>query len=76
MSEPAIYQYFHYIREAKASDLHLAQGSPPKMRLNGAIEAIEDTILDGQRMETMLKEVCEPRAWARFVEKGDLDFRL
>ena len=74
MSEPAIYEYFHYIRQARASDLHLAQGSPPKMRLNGGIQAINETVLDGQRMETMLKEVCEPRAWDRFVAKGDLDF--
>lgn len=74
MSEPAIHHYFHIMREARASDLHLAQGSPPKMRVNGGIKAIDDTLLDGSRMEQMLKEVCEPRAWARFVEKGDLDF--
>ncbi len=74
MSEPLIHHYFHLIREAGASDLHIAQGSPPKMRVHGGIRAIEPEILDGARMETMLKEVCEPRAWQRFIEKGDLDF--
>jgi twitching motility protein PilT len=74
MPEPIIHHYFHIIRKARASDLHIAQGSPPKMRVHGAIRPIEDEILDGARMEAMLKEVCEPRAWQRFVEKGDLDF--
>ncbi|MDA0813555.1 MAG: PilT/PilU family type 4a pilus ATPase [Verrucomicrobia bacterium] len=74
MSEPAIHSFLYAIREARASDLHVAQGSPPKMRVNGGIKPIDDTLLDGSRMEQMLKEVCEPRAWSRFVEKGDLDF--
>jgi twitching motility protein PilT len=25
-------------------------------------------------METMMREICEPRAWDRYKEKGDLDF--
>ncbi|MGK0190621.1 MAG: twitching motility protein PilT, partial [Verrucomicrobiales bacterium] len=56
MSEPEIHHLFYIMREARASDLHLAQGSPPKMRVNGGIKAIEETLLDGSRMEQMLKE--------------------
>lgn len=71
---PIIDQYFHKLIELGGSDLHLSQKQPPKVRVHGAIEAISDQILDERLMETMMREICEPRAWERYREKGDLDF--
>ena len=71
---PIIDQYFHKLIELGGSDLHLSQKQPPKDRVHGAIEAISDQILDERLMETMMREICEPRAWERYREKGDLDF--
>lgn len=71
---PIIDQYFHKLIELGGSDLHLSQGQPPKVRVHGSIKPISDTILDERTMETMMREICEPRAWDRYSEKGDLDF--
>ncbi|MFQ7535840.1 MAG: hypothetical protein ACLRPT_12360 [Akkermansia muciniphila] len=35
-------QYFKYLVEAGGSDLHLSEGQPPKIRVNGTISAISD----------------------------------
>ncbi|MGV3661199.1 MAG: type IV pilus twitching motility protein PilT [Prosthecobacter sp.] len=71
---PIIDQFFQKLIELGGSDLHLSQGQPPKVRVHGSIKPIADQILDKQLMETMMREICEPRAWDRYVDKGDLDF--
>lgn len=71
---PIIDQYFQKLIELGGSDLHLSQEQPPKVRVHGSIQPISDQILDKRLMETMMREICEPRAWERYAEKGDLDF--
>lgn len=71
---PIIDAYFHKLIEAGGSDLHLTQGQPPKVRVHGSIKPISDEILTESILETMMREICEPRAWERYREKGDLDF--
>jgi twitching motility protein PilT len=65
---------FKRLIELGGSDLHLTQGNPPKVRVHGSIRAISDTVMSESDMETMMREICEPRAWDRYREKGDLDF--
>jgi twitching motility protein PilT len=65
---------FKRLIELGGSDLHLSQGNPPKVRVHGSIKPISDTIMSETDMETMMREICEPRAWDRYKEKGDLDF--
>ncbi|CAN5846747.1 type IV pilus twitching motility protein PilT [soil metagenome] len=71
---PIIDGYFHKLIEAGGSDLHLTQGQPAKVRVHGSIKPISEEILTETYMETMMREICEPRAWERYREKGDLDF--
>ncbi len=71
---PIIDQYFAKLIELGGSDLHLSQGQPPKVRVHGSIKPISDQILDKHLMETMMREICDTRAWERYAEKGDLDF--
>ncbi|MBB5037989.1 type IV pilus twitching motility protein PilT [Prosthecobacter dejongeii] len=71
---PIIDNYFQQLIELGGSDLHLSQGQPPKVRVHGSIKAIAPDILTKSTMETMMREICEARAWERYVEKGDLDF--
>ena len=71
---PIIDTYFRTLIELGGSDLHLSQGQPPKVRVHGSIKPISEEILTGASMEMMMREICEPRAWERYVEKGDLDF--
>ncbi len=71
---PIIDNYFQQLIELGGSDLHLSQGQPPKVRVHGSIKPIAPDILTKSTMETMMREICEARAWERYVEKGDLDF--
>jgi len=65
--------YFDIIVQHKASDLHLQEGQPPKMRLHGDIQKMRDEPLTHAEMEQMLSEVAGHRRWETFVKKGDAD---
>jgi len=67
-------QYFQHLVASGASDLHLAEGQPPKMRTHGAITPIADGALERATIDHMLREICDPAAYERFLETGDLDF--
>ena len=67
--------YFQYLVASGGSDLHLSEGSPPKLRVHGAVSAIPDQpVLSGQEFQDLLAEICEPGAFEKFLETGDLDF--
>jgi len=65
--------YFDIIVQTNASDLHLQEGQPPKMRLHGDIQKIRDHVLTHAEMEQMLSEVVGPKRWEKFVKTGDTD---
>jgi twitching motility protein PilT len=67
-------QYFQHLVETGASDLHLSEGQPPKMRVHGSVEAIAEGILEHDTLKHMLAEIAEEKAFDRYLEKGDLDF--
>ena len=67
-------QFFQVLIESGASDLHLGEGQPPKVRRHGEIIPIRDGPLTREEMAYMLSEICSPERWARFEENGDLDF--
>ena len=66
-------ELFDTIVANKASDLHLQEGQPPKMRVHGDIKRIRDQALTGAEMRQMLSEVAGPARWASFEQKGDAD---
>ena len=67
-------QYFKHLVTSGASDLHLSEGQPPKMRTHGAITPISEGVLEHDTLNHMLKEICDDAAYERFLEMGDLDF--
>jgi twitching motility protein PilT len=66
--------YFKVLIESGASDLHLGEGQPPKVRRHGEILPISEEILTREQMSFMLSEICSPSRWERYEETGDLDF--
>ena len=56
------------------SDLHIGEGQPPKMRVHGDIMPIRDEPISREEATRMLSEVCGPRNWEIFEQRGDLDF--
>jgi twitching motility protein PilT len=71
---PYIDQFFDVLIQSGGSDLHLAQGQPPKIRRHGEIVPIRNEPLTTEEMAYMLSEICSPQRWQRFEEAGDLDF--
>jgi twitching motility protein PilT len=71
---PYIDHFFQAVIESGASDLHLAQGQPPKIRRHGEILSIRDEPLTPEEISFMLSEICSAARWQRFEELGDLDF--
>jgi len=71
---PYIDQFFEVLVNAGASDLHLGEGQPPKIRRHGDVIGIRDVALSHEEMSYMLSEISGPDRWARFETSGDLDF--
>ena len=67
-------QFFEVLVNAGASDLHLGQGQPPKIRRHGEIVPIREEELTHDEMAYMLSEISGPERWQRYEETGDLDF--
>lgn len=67
--------YFDYLVAYKGSDLHLSEGQPPKVRIHGSIMPIpEQPVLQGEDFRNLLSEICDPQAFHKYLETGDLDF--
>ncbi|MEI9896382.1 MAG: PilT/PilU family type 4a pilus ATPase [Chthoniobacter sp.] len=71
---PYIDQFFEVLVNAGASDLHLAEGQPPKIRRHGEVMPIRVEVLTNEEMSYMMSEIAGPERWARYLESGDLDF--
>ncbi len=67
-------QFFEVLINAGASDLHLGEGQPPKIRRHGGIIPIREELLSHDEMAFMMSEISGPERWQRYLEHGDLDF--
>ena len=70
---PAIDTLLQMMLAQGGSDLHLAVGVPPKVRISGSITALGDEPVTAAQMEKMLEEICPPHRWKDFLERKDLD---
>jgi twitching motility protein PilT len=71
---PYIDQFLAVLTTEGASDLHIAQGQPPKMRKHGDVAPIRPEAVTRDEAAYMLSEMAGPANWALFEERGDLDF--
>ncbi|HEX4631218.1 MAG TPA: type IV pilus twitching motility protein PilT [Chthoniobacterales bacterium] len=67
-------KFLSVIVEQRGSDLHIAEGQPPKMRRHGDILPIRSEPVMRKEAAEMLSEICGPQSWELFQESGDLDF--
>src|SRR6059036_1699479 len=67
-------QFLQIVVRQGASDLHIGEGQPPKIRTHGDIMPIRDEPISREEATRMLSEVCGPQNWEIFQERGDLDF--
>jgi twitching motility protein PilT len=66
--------YFNFIVENGASDLHLASGSQPIVRIRGEMERLNMPPLDSENLKKMLYEIAPEIKVKIFEETGDVDF--
>src|SRR5437868_10055831 len=67
-------QFLQIVVRQGASDLHIGEGHPPKIRTHGDIMPIRDEPVSHEEATRMLSEVCGTENWEIFQERGDLDF--
>jgi len=66
--------FFKLMNEQGASDLHLASGLPPALRVRGDIERVKFKVLDSDDLRGMLYEIAPEQKIKVFEESGDIDF--
>lgn len=71
---PYINQFLNIVVREGASDLHIGEGQPPKIRVHGDVMPIRDEPVSHEEATRMLSEVCGPQNWEIFERHGDLDF--
>jgi len=66
--------FFNLMFEQKASDLHLATGNPPILRIHGELQRVEFPPLENDSLKAMLYEIAPEYKIKVFEETGDVDF--
>ena len=66
--------FFNLMMEVGASDLHLASGSQPIVRVRGEMERIKHPPLENDALKGMLYEIAPEYKVKVFEETGDVDF--
>jgi twitching motility protein PilT len=62
-------------RVGGGTDLLLTSGSPPRVRVDGSLRPITgESILDGARIEQLVRDLLGPELIARFEDRKDVDF--
>jgi len=67
-------QFLNVVVKQEASDLHIGEGQPPKIRKHGDIMPIRGEPVSRDEAAAMLSEVCGAQKWEIFEARGDLDF--
>src|SRR4030095_1927815 len=67
-------QFLSVIVKHGGSDLHFAEGQPPKMRVHGDIMPIRAEPISREEAIQMMSELCGARNWETVEQRGDLDF--
>jgi twitching motility protein PilT len=66
--------FFNLMLEQKASDLHMASGNPPCLRINGEVHRIDYPPLESDTLKAMLYEITPEYKIKVYEETGDVDF--
>jgi twitching motility protein PilT len=64
-----------YLKDHRGSDLHLATGLEPRIRVHGSLEAVEGwKPLAAPDMERLLSGIASKKQWEEYQRTRDLDF--
>jgi len=71
---PKIDELLNIVKEANASDLHLAAGCVPMIRVDGVLNKTKHQKLTGKNIKQLVFEILSDEQIRRFEKSGDLDF--
>lgn len=66
--------FFKLMGEQGASDLHLASGSRPILRIRGEMKRVQYRTLESEELKKLLYEITPEEKIKKFEETGDVDF--
>jgi twitching motility protein PilT len=66
--------FFNLMFEQEASDLHLASGNPPILRIDGDLQRVDHPPLENDTLKAMIYEIAPDYKIKNFEETGDVDF--
>jgi len=66
--------FFNFMNDNGASDLHLAAGSQPIVRVRGELERLNQLPFENDELKQMLYEIAPEYKVKVFEETGDVDF--
>ncbi len=69
-----LYRLFDLMVERNASDLHIAVGRPPCIRLSGHLKNVSHPPLDATETTALISEIIPPPKLKEFREVGSCDF--
>jgi twitching motility protein PilT len=67
-------RFLSVLPKRNGSDLHLAVGSPPIIRIDGDLERIRYRSLSEGDFYNLVGPIAPPRIWSQYGETGDVDF--
>ncbi|MFH1091787.1 MAG: ATPase, T2SS/T4P/T4SS family, partial [Pseudomonadota bacterium] len=66
--------FFKLMSDQGASDLHLASGNQPILRIRGEIERVKYKIFESEELKKLIYEIAPEEKIKVFEETGDVDF--
>ncbi len=67
-------RFLSILPKRNGSDLHLAVGGPPMLRIDGQLERIRFRALTEGDFYNLIGPITPPRIWEAFTREGDADF--
>ena len=75
MAHERLDAYLRALADAGGSDLHVKVGSPPRIRVHGALRRLEGVgELEPEDTSAMAQAIMRPDVWERFERSADADF--
>jgi len=70
---PAIHEIMRWAVELQATDIHVKAGSPPRLRVDGALQPVGTERLSDEDARAMVRNFLSEEQWAEFERVGDID---
>ncbi len=74
MASLLIDKLLHTVVQRKASDLHIAVGQPPVLRIDGHLVRLETKVLEPEDTTSLMKSIAPERCQRELQEVGGADF--